>query len=150
MALKAPAGMRFKINVGAEPCLAQCTLPMEDLTIDLSGEAGVLIRNHGKNDVVIQKSMMIAMLTVQNAPTRMRTVKQLRETIQRQRNRDIRAVIKEYRKINPGGPSGKPAVTRLQKGYTIKAYGAELPAKNVESRYQAEHLLSKIRSKTQK
>ena len=67
--------MRFKVNVGTEPCLEQCTLPIEDLTIDLSGEAGILIHNHGKNDVVIQNSMTIAMLTVQNAPTRMRTVK---------------------------------------------------------------------------
>ena len=39
MALKAPAGMRFRIKIGADPSLQECTLPVEDLSTDLSGES---------------------------------------------------------------------------------------------------------------
>lgn len=39
MALKAPAGMRFRIKIGLDPSFQHCTLPVEDLTTDVSGES---------------------------------------------------------------------------------------------------------------
>ena len=122
--------MKFCVKIGQDFIFTNCTLPLGDITVDLSGEAGILIRNNGRDDVVLQRSTAIAVLTVARAPARMRTIAQRIEAIQRSNTGYNEGI--EYRCAQSF--LGVPCVaSRRKKFCNTKACGAESPPNVAES-----------------
>ena len=79
MSLTPPAGKRFSVEISNNSRLRGCTMPLDSITTDMSGESGVLIRNNGKSNVDIERLETVAFLTVAKLPSRMQSLFQRAE-----------------------------------------------------------------------
>lgn len=125
--------MRFRIKIGTDPSLQECTLPVEDLTTDLSRESGILVRNNGKCNVTLHRLSVIAVLTVERVPARILTIAQRIEGTIPQKAEATRRIVNEAKQGMPCNPSGCMGKPQRSKTNAIHACGAESPPKRAES-----------------
>ena len=125
--------MRFRFKISSSPSLQYCTLPVEDLTTDLSGESGVLVRNHGTGEVVVHRLATIAVLTVEKAPTKTLTIARRIEEAKFQKEKLTVQVADEAGVVNLVRPSGRGVKPRHPSLNTFLANAADSSRTNAES-----------------